>query len=156
MIPEETKTKFLEEMERHGNISIACAKVGFSRATLYRWKEEDKGFKKRFDRSARLGRESMCDLAEQGLLLLLKDKNLPAIKYVLAHNSPRYKPRYDSKVVLEHRSPDRDKGKAPAFTLEDVVDRMYNNAGEALPPVKKDTDAQNPTPIDRTKAPDKE
>lgn len=90
MIPDETKIKLLNEIEKNGNVSLSCAKVDVNKATFYRWMK-NKSFKKKADEALMRGREANCDLAESALMLLVKDKKLEAIKYVLGHNSPRYK-----------------------------------------------------------------
>ncbi|MBI2473992.1 hypothetical protein HYV70_05575 [Candidatus Uhrbacteria bacterium] len=150
MIDPEVKIKFLEEVAQTGNICVSCRKVNIVRSTIYRWKKGDKEFAKKLREAEKLGRENLCDLAEHSLALLVKEKNLQAIKYVLTHNSKRYRPRYDSKVILEHRSPDRDKDKGPAFTLEDMIDRMYGNSTENFQPYpQKNRDNQNVMPPDQ-------
>jgi len=101
MIEEEVKKKLIEELRKEGNVFIACAKVGIDRTTPYRWEKEDKRFKKLFREAIRLGRESTCEIAEHSLMIAIKNGNLGAIKYLLSHNSGRYK-RKSRKVVITY------------------------------------------------------
>jgi len=104
MIKNPTKRKLIAELEKTGNVYIACLKSGISRATFYRWKNDNKEFRKRADGAVRQGRENNCDLAEHSLMIKVKEKNMEAIKYVLGHNSPRYKKPRTSNVIIDHRS----------------------------------------------------
>lgn len=100
MIDGETKQKLLQELEKSGNVYLSCMKVGINKSTFYRWKE-DKGFWKAASAAIKRGRENNCDVAEHALMMNVKDKKMDAIKYVLAHNSTRYKPKI-RKVIIEH------------------------------------------------------
>jgi hypothetical protein len=94
----------LVELEKTGNVFTACSRTGISRATFYRWKEEQKEFKEKADRAAEIGIESNCDIAEHSLMLKIKDKDLGAIKYLLSHNSPRYKEKEKEKRMVTDRT----------------------------------------------------
>lgn len=100
MIDGETKQKLLQELEKSGNVYLSCMKVGINKSTFYRWRE-DKGFWKTANTAIKRGRENNCDVAEHALMMNVKDKKMDAIKYVLAHNSARYKPKI-RKVIIEH------------------------------------------------------
>lgn len=101
MIDLETKKKLLKEIAKSGNVSLSCLKVNVDKSTFYEWKKNDKGFQREANNALKLGRENNCDIAEHALLLKVKDKDLGSIKYLLAHNSNRYKPKV-RKVVIEH------------------------------------------------------
>jgi hypothetical protein len=103
MIDDETKEKLLSELEKSGNVYLSCLKINVNKATYYRWKKDDKDFRKKSTQAEKLGRESNCDIAEHALMLNVKDRKLDAIKYVLSHNSPRYKGKQTSNVVILHK-----------------------------------------------------
>jgi hypothetical protein len=84
-------------------VYFACLKTNVHRSTYYRWKAENKEFKTKAEQAERLGRENNCDIAEQALMLNVKDKKMDAIKYVLSHNSPRYKGKQPSQVIIFHK-----------------------------------------------------
>jgi len=90
MVDDETKTKLIEELEKNGNVSIACMKTGVHRSSFYRWKEEDKEFAEKAILAERYGRENNCDIAEHSLMINVKEKKMEAIKYLLSHNHPMY------------------------------------------------------------------
>lgn len=123
MIDKKTKTKLLSELEKRGNVWFACAKVGISRATYYRWCEEDKNFREKAHALLKQGRENMCDIAEHALAIKVKEGSIEAIKYQLSHNSPFYKPRTVNKVILEHRRTMQSTDTLPSLTLEDILDK---------------------------------
>jgi len=104
MIEDAAKIKLIAELEKTGNVYIACLKVGICRATFYRWKNDNKEFKKKADQAIQQGRENSCDIAEHSLILKAKEKNMDAIKYLLSHNSPRYKRPKTTNVIIDHRT----------------------------------------------------
>jgi hypothetical protein len=122
MIDPELKNKLLNELEKSGNIYVSCAKMNISRNTYYRWFSSDTHFRKRAKKSLRLGRENLCDIAEHALMCNVKEKKLDAIKYVLSHNSPRYRSNRSAKVIIEHRS-NKHIIENPPITLEDLLDQ---------------------------------
>jgi hypothetical protein len=107
MISKEIRKKIIEELARDGNILNACRKIGIAPATFYRWRNGDPGFKKRVDHVVEIGRMNMSNIAEHALMLKVKEKDMGAIKYLLAHNDPRYKPK-TRKVLIEHSNSARD------------------------------------------------
>lgn len=86
--------KFLEQLERVPNVSLACEKVGLSRNTVYRWCGEDSDFKARMDSALESGVHSVNDLAESKLISHINSGNMRAIQYWLDNNKKNYiKPR---------------------------------------------------------------
>lgn len=122
MIDAKTKKKLLGELEKFGNIYHACRKLGMDPSTCHRWREKDAGFRKLSNAAIQIGRMNMADIGEGALMKKVNSEDLGAIKYLLGHNSPHYKQKRISKVVMEHRSV-KEKI-APAVTLEDVLDGM--------------------------------
>jgi hypothetical protein len=82
--------EFLEQIKTIPNISLACEKVGLSRNTIYRWRNDDPDFKNRLDESLGNGVESVNDLAESKLISQINSGNMPAIKYWLDNNKKNY------------------------------------------------------------------
>lgn len=126
MIDPEIKTKLLSELEKSGNVYLACTKTNVARATYYRWYNEDPSFRSLARYSLRVGRDNLCDIAEHALLLKVKEKDFGAIKYVLSHNSPRYKPNRHSKVILEHRSQSNEAPRQNQANLTDILKSALN------------------------------
>lgn len=132
MIDGKTKNKLLEELEKNGNVYLSCLKINIHRSTYYRWKGEDKEFNKKAEQAERTGRENNCDIAEHALMLNVKDKKMEAIKYVLGHNSPKYKPKKTSSVTILHKKIS-DIPITSQKTLEDLLeDDAVNHFAKAM------------------------
>lgn len=84
--------KFLEELSKVGVVSLACERVGLSRQTVYRWKEEDIHFRNSFDEAIRMGVSAMTDLAETKLYSNVNKGNQRAIEYVLNRRKKEFFP----------------------------------------------------------------
>lgn len=90
------KTVFLEQLKRTPTIETTCQKVGIGRATVYRWVNSNKHFKKKVEEALIEGRTFMSDVAESQLFSLIGDKKIEAIRlYLSTHN-----PRYNNKIEL--------------------------------------------------------
>lgn len=84
------KRKLLEELAKNPIIGFACAKVGLSRATYYRWREENIVFEVDANLAIAKGRAVINDLAESQLISAIKDRQISAISLWLTHNHPVY------------------------------------------------------------------
>lgn len=82
--------KFIEELEKFPNISWVCEKLNISRQSIYRWMELDEKFKAKVDNACDLGRESICDLAENKLISNINSGNQKAIEFFLIANKKQY------------------------------------------------------------------
>lgn len=81
---------FLDQLEKVPNISFACEKVGISRNTIYRWRNEDPEFDRKVNQAFANGVGSINDLAESKLISKINQGSMSAIKYWLDNNSKRY------------------------------------------------------------------
>lgn len=93
----DTKELFLEQLKKIPIIQIACEKLGISRASFYRWKQEDTDFAEATDKAILEGYFLVNDLAESQLIGAVKDRNMQAIMYWLKHHHKDYK----NKLELE-------------------------------------------------------
>lgn len=90
------KTAFLEQLKRTPTIETACQKVGVGRATVYRWINSNKHFKRKVEEALTEGRTFMSDVAESQLFSLIGEKKIEAIRlYLSTHNA-----RYNNKLEL--------------------------------------------------------
>ena len=80
---QKTVEKLLTELERTGIPLTACSKVGVSRSTYYRWRQENITFKLMTDEAIRVGRENITDLAESKLVKNISAGNQRAIEFQL-------------------------------------------------------------------------
>jgi len=86
------KDLVLEGLRKHHVPLIACNNAGIDRSTYYRWKKENPEFAKAVLCAQEEGRELISDVGEAKLLARVQDGYFPAIKYLLDHNHPNYKP----------------------------------------------------------------
>lgn len=82
--------ELLEALRENHIIQRACRRMGISRSTLYRWMEEDEGFKARVEAAQKHGIETTGDFVESGLLQRIQEGDLGAIKFFLNHRHPAY------------------------------------------------------------------
>lgn len=71
-------------------ISLACKKIGISRNTVYRWKDEDPEFAVKLEKVIKMGIKSVNDVCEWGLIKKAQEGDLRAIKYWLDNNKRNY------------------------------------------------------------------
>ncbi len=96
------EAKFLSELNKVPNISLACEKVGLSRNTIYRWIREDIKFEAKVINELDMGVDYVSDLAESKLIANIKSNKVWAIKYWLGNRKkvyirPRSKDFWESK-----------------------------------------------------------
>lgn len=133
MISKETRKKLIAELEKDGNILNTCRKVGISPATFYRWRKSDAGFRKRTQAAIDVGRQNMTSVGEHALMLLVKEKYFPAIKWFLQNNSKRYKPKPRS-VRIEHSRYGEEKEEFEKKKREewDAITEEWKRIGELI------------------------
>ena len=83
---------FLTELRKNSVIAVACQKAGISRSTAYRWMNEDSEFTNIVEEAISEGRAIINDMAESVLMKKIREENLAAAKFWLAHNNERYRP----------------------------------------------------------------
>ncbi len=91
---DQLKKLILEQLYKNPIIEVACQKIGISRMTFYRWKE-NQDFSKAVDKAMIDGRLLVNDLAESQLIGAVKDRNFQAIAYWLKHHHPSYKTKIE-------------------------------------------------------------
>lgn len=84
------KELLLEQLRAVPITSLACAKVGISRATFYRWCEESDDFKTDVENAKVDGVENINDLSESQLVVLLKEKKFQAVAFWLRNRHKAY------------------------------------------------------------------
>jgi hypothetical protein len=98
---EQNKKLFLEQLEKTPVLQIACEKIGISRMTFHRWKE-DETFARQVKEAMSEGKGLINDLAISQLISSIKEKNLGAIKFWLEKNNPEYSNKLDITATIEH------------------------------------------------------
>lgn len=117
------KQLLIEQFKKIPIIQIACEKSGVSRATFYRWCQEDKEFDELAHLALTDGKALINDMAESQLISSVKDKNFQAIAYWLKHNHPGY----GNKVELSGKITTQNENLTPE--QEELVKKALQNAG---------------------------
>ena len=97
------KQEVLEILRRTPIVQTACQKVGISRATFYRWKQESKVFAKQADDALAEGYDLINDLAESQLLTAIKNQNLTSIMFWLKNHHKTYADKLQVMAQVEHK-----------------------------------------------------
>jgi hypothetical protein len=108
------RAKLLECFKKIPIIQVACEKTGISRATYYRWLEDDPEFREAAMAAIEEGEEFISDKSEGQLIALIGEKNLGAIKHWLDHHRSVYKksqgrdstPEQKIRVIILHDNED--------------------------------------------------
>ena len=90
---EKNKEAIVEKLKQSPIIQIACKKVGIGRATYYRWRKQDKRFKKLTDKAIYEGILLINDMAESQLISAIKDKHMTGIIFWLKNRHSAYTDR---------------------------------------------------------------
>lgn len=95
------KKLFLENLKKIPIIQAACERSTVSRASVYRWKDEDKDFASAMEKALQEGEALINDLSEGQLIGLIKDKNFSAIRFWLNHRHDKFKDRVEVTAKFE-------------------------------------------------------
>lgn len=117
---EEQKKLLIDQLRKIPIIQIACEKIGVSRATYYRWANEDPAFASEVDAANVEGTAFINDMAESQLISAIKDKNFPAISFWLRNRHKAYgdKLRVDVRPVEQQKNPTDEQLKLVADALQ--------------------------------------
>lgn len=95
------KRILIEHLKNVPIVQIACQKTNVSRATYYRWRQEDQDFANEADRAIDKGDQLINDLSESQLIALIKDKHPTAIFYWLNHKHPGFTNKLEIATKLQ-------------------------------------------------------
>lgn len=84
------KERILGHLKSIPIIEVACKKSNISRATYYRWRNEDPEFLRLSEKAKEEGIELINDMTESQLIALIKDKKFQAVQFWLRHNHERF------------------------------------------------------------------
>ncbi|MFA6486044.1 MAG: phBC6A51 family helix-turn-helix protein [Candidatus Magasanikbacteria bacterium] len=98
---DELKQLFLDQLKKTPVIQLVCEKINVSRASYYRWRDQDPEFIKESDAALIEGRAVMSDIAETQLLNAIHSQNLSAILFYLKTHSEVYSPKLQLSGKLE-------------------------------------------------------
>lgn len=84
------KRTIIEQLEKTPIIQLACERAQISRASFYRWREQDKEFDKNVRKALVDGETFINELSEAQVISLIKEKKFQAIQLWLKHHHPKY------------------------------------------------------------------
>jgi hypothetical protein len=91
----------IEQLKKTPIVQIVCEKVGISRSTYYRWRN-NKDFCKKSDQALQEGSELVNDMAESQLLSAIREQNMTAIIFWLKHHHKAYATKVELHGKLGH------------------------------------------------------
>jgi len=92
---------FLEQLRKIPIVQVACEKVGLSRNSVYRWRNDDEEFREQMETALAEGEALVNDMSESQLLSMIKDKNWSAISFWLRHRNPKFKDKVEVTTKIE-------------------------------------------------------
>lgn len=120
------KEMILDQLRKTPVIQIVCEKLGISRSTYYRWRQEDKQFAKDCDSALEDGCLLVNDLAESQLMGAIRDQNITAIIFWLRSHHDKYKNKVEVsasiKNVSEQLTPEQQAVVEQALKLASLID----------------------------------
>lgn len=118
------KDAFLEQLRKVPIIQVACEKVGISRNSVYRWKNEDPEFEKELTTALEEGEALVNDMSENQLLSLIREKNWHAISFWLRKRNPKFKDRIEIEVTpkQEEATPEEEAIIRRAYELRNPIE----------------------------------
>lgn len=124
----------LEQLKKTPVVQICCEKLGVSRSTYYRWREEDKEFAKLADQALAEGVSLINDMAESQLLSAIRDRNISAIFYWLNHRHSAYSNKLEvtTKIKDETLSPEQ----------QEIITKALEHAALIMKGTNHDTNTQ--------------
>jgi len=94
------KKELLEHLKRNPIFQSACARVGISRSTVYRWMEDDEYFLQFVKQAQNEGNEFVADMAKSQVIKQISEGNLIASFFWL---KTRKKEEFAESVIHEHK-----------------------------------------------------
>lgn len=135
MKKDKVKDAFLEQLRKVPIVQVACEKVGISRNSVYRWKNEDPEFEKELTTALEEGEALVNDMSENQLLVLIREKNWHAISFWLRKRNPKFKDKIEVEVKpkQEELTPEQEATVREALRLAGTLPNENNNESDTSP-----------------------
>jgi len=133
---EKDKQAVLDSLKEMPIAQIACKKAGISRATYYRWRSEDKIFRRSADDALAQGIDYINDMSESQMITLIKEKKMPAIAMWLRHNHIRYGSKGIQRIPISPNKEltlEEDELVKKALVLTSGIDSIHTSDGLETP-----------------------
>lgn len=132
MKKDKVKDAFLEQLRKVPIIQVACEKVGISRNSVYRWKNDDPQFEKELTTALEEGEALVNDMSENQLLVLIREKNWHAISFWLRKRNPKFKDKIEVEVKpkQEELTPEQEATVREALRLAGTLPNENTNESD--------------------------
>ena len=134
MKTDKQKELLLEQLRKTPIVEICCGKASVSRATYYRWRNEDESFKKMSDEAIKDGELFINDMSESQVISLIKDKNWQSISFWLRYHHPKYANKIEVEAnirnINEELSPEQQEIVKEALRLASLNQEKHENQSE--------------------------
>ena len=90
MAKSDKKAEIIKELSQTPIVALVCAKVGISRNTFYRWRSEDRCFKRMVHEAIDEGHRHTDDMVESQFMKKIKAGEWQPIKYYLDKRHRKY------------------------------------------------------------------
>lgn len=136
------KKLVIENLKRMPIIEVACNKSGISRATFYRWKEQDAEFSQAAEKAQVEGEALVGDIAVSKIVKEINNDNLTAAIYWLNHRDPRFSNKFEVTARLksdnETLTPDQETLVIKALKLAALLPSAIQEASDTRNDEKED------------------
>lgn len=102
----DAKILLLEKLTQTSIVQVACKGSGISRATYYRWRNEDGEFAELADKAIKAGSLLINDMAESQLINAIKNGNMTGIIFWLKNHHFAYSDKILHNHKHDHNFPD--------------------------------------------------
>ncbi len=98
------KEQLISQLKKMPIVRAACEKMGVSRATYYRWLQDDQEFREAAETALQGGKDEVNDVAEAQLIKAIQSGNMTGIIYWLKNHHIDYNSKLAQKQLLQKRS----------------------------------------------------
>lgn len=123
---EREKQLLLDNLKRMPIIEAACSKSGISRATFYRWKQDDLEFAKAAEKAQEEGDALIGDVAVSKVIKGINEDNLSAAMYWLNHRDSRFSNKVEittNSKIQEALTPEQQEAVNKALVLTGLAEK---------------------------------
>lgn len=112
------KKLILDLLLKYPIVQLACEKSGISRATFYRWKNEDEEFNIESEKAIFDWKQLINDMAEINVITWIKNWDKTLTMYWLNNNNPNYSNRpINQNIVIQTTNTEKKQ-------IKDILEKL--------------------------------
>lgn len=112
------KKLILDLLLKYPIVQLACEKAGISRATFYRWKNEDEEFNIESEKAIFDWKQLINDMAEINVITWIKNGDKTLTMYWLNNNNPNYSNRpINQNIVIQTTNTEKKQ-------IKDILEKL--------------------------------